>query len=351
MRTAIVDEDLPAWARARTQPATYPRAVVEVAAERGADRAAVLGHAGVEAARIEDPAGRLSLAEMWRVHEAVAGALGDTAIGFEVGDRLPLTAHGNLGYALLCAATPREAVGILERFWHLRGRGFVMRPRSEEGGLFLEVAPELPTPARVRDPVLASMLTSIHRGMCFLGLGWSGSTEMWLPGAEPAGFAAIRERLPPVRFEMPAAGMRILADAASLDRRQATANPEGLAHALAACERESALMGGGADPLLVRTRAALQLGAHGYPPPAALARALHVTPRTLRRRLQEHGTSYQALLEEARRRDACRLLERPEVPVREIGALLGYDDPANFTRAFRGWTGVPPTEWRRARGG
>ena len=125
-----------------------------------------------------------------------------------------------------------------------------------------------------------------------------------------------------------------------------TANPEGLVQALAACERESALLGDGADPVLARTRALLQLGATGYPGPEAIAEALHITPRTFRRRLQETGMSYKQLLEEARRRDACALLERPEMEVRRVAELLGYSDPANFTRAFRQWTGRAPREWR-----
>ena len=50
--------------------------------------------------------------------------------------------------------------------------------------------------------------------------------------------------------------------------------------------------------------------------------------------------------EEARRRDACRLLDEPELEIRRIAELLGYADPANFTRAFKSWTGRAPREWR-----
>lgn len=110
-----------------------------------------------------------------------------------------------------------------------------------------------------------------------------------------------------------------------------TANPEGRVQALATCERESAL---------------LQLEPEGYPGPEAIAEVLHMTPRTYRRRLQEMGLSYKQLLEEARRRDACALLERPEMEVRRIAELLGYSDPANSMRAFRPWTGRAPREWR-----
>lgn len=337
--------NLPAWTRAQNQPATYPRTFLEVAVERGVDRAEVLRRAGIEAARIDDPAGRLAVAETFRMHEAIQALLDDATLGFEAGKRLPLTAHGSLGYALMCAPTPRAAIGILERYWHLRGRGVSMHVRAHDG-LFLEVVPELPMPTWLRDHLFASMLSSVARGMSFLIPDEADRSEIWLVGAAPAGFSAPR-----VRFGMPAAGIRDLGDPARLDRPMPTANPEGLAHALTLCERESALMGGGADPLLARVRAALHLGKRGYPSPASVAKALHVTPRTFRRRLQEQGTSYQALLEEARRRDACRLLGKPELPIREIATILGYDEPANFTRAFRGWFGAPPSAWRASASG
>lgn len=341
---SFLGRKFPSWWRAENQPATYPRMFLDVAVERGADREGILRRAGIERARIDDPAGRLSLLEFFTLHEAIGPS--DPTLGFETGHRLPLTAHGSLGYALMCAPTARAAIGILERYWHLRGRAVIMRPR--EDGTFLEVLPEVEMPPWLRDQLFASMLTSMVRGLTFLVPEAANETEIWLLGDEPAGFAAYRDRLPRVRFGMAIAGLRDLGDPTRLDRPLPTANPEGLAHALAMCEHESKLMGGGADPLLVRVRTALRLGTRGYPSPAALAKALHLTPRTFRRRLQEHGTSYQTLLEEARRRDACRLLEKPALPIQRIAALLGYDDPANFTRAFRTWTGVPPSTWRRS---
>lgn len=295
--------------------------------------------------RIEDPAGRFTSIELWRLHEAITKRLRDPTIGFEVGCRFPLTAHGSLGFALLCAPTLREALAILERFWHLRGRGVAMRAILRDE-VFIELTLEAPTPAWLRDQLFSSMLVSVYRGLAFLAPDAASETELWLPGDEPRGFEAFRERLPRVRFGMPLAGARGFGAPSWLDRPLATANPEGLAHALSACERESTLCGGTPDRLVARVRAALQFGARGYAKPEAIARTLHLTPRTFRRQLQEHGTSYQTLLQEARQRDACRLLERPAMSVREVGAALGYDEPANFTRAFRAWMGMSPSAWR-----
>ena len=132
-----------------------------------------------------------------------------------------------------------------------------------------------------------------------------------------------------------------------LDRPLPTANPEALKQAIIQCERESALVDP-AEDIVNRTRAALQPGQHGYPSPDEIADTLHLTPRTFRRRLQEQGLGYQGLLEEARRRDSQQLLADDELEIQRIATLLGYTDPANFTRAFKRWTGQTPQAWRAA---
>ncbi len=80
-----------------------------------------------------------------------------------------------------------------------------------------------------------------------------------------------------------------------------------------------------------------------------MARRLGMAPRTLRRHLKQEGTRYSTMLDAARRRDALRLLDNPSLPANRIAELLGYEDPANFTRAFRRWTGQSPSQYRRAR--
>lgn len=78
-----------------------------------------------------------------------------------------------------------------------------------------------------------------------------------------------------------------------------------------------------------------------------IADALHVTPRTLIRRLKSSNTSYRALLDEARLDCATALLEDARLSVAGVGERLGYSDPANFGRAFRKLTGTTPAAWRR----
>ncbi|MCG2579831.1 MAG: AraC family transcriptional regulator [Marinobacter sp.] len=342
----LTASELPGWTRQPNQPVTYPRVFVASAVELGADRSAILQHAAVPAETLDDPAGRISYLQTLQLFEAVHAAIGDTALGFDTGLRLPLTAHGNLGYALMCAPTPREAISILERFWHLRGRGVLMTVKESETDLFFEIEPEVPIPVPLREMKFSSILTSMIRGMEFVLPMLPNDREIWLCGPEPGGYSSRKQQVPCARFNMPRAGVVLGGDRSWLDQPLPTANPEGLAQALAQCERESALTETDND-IARQVRAHLVLGQNGYPSPEQLAENLCLTPRTLRRRLHEQGLSYKQLLDDVRRRDSCQLLASSELEIQSISEVLGFADPANFTRAFKNWTGVAPREWRR----
>jgi len=77
-----------------------------------------------------------------------------------------------------------------------------------------------------------------------------------------------------------------------------------------------------------------------------IARELHISSRTLQRRLQDAGYSFQQVLEEARHQLACHYLNSSLLELNETAYLLGYEDANSFVRAFRTWEGVPPAHWR-----
>lgn len=85
----------------------------------------------------------------------------------------------------------------------------------------------------------------------------------------------------------------------------------------------------------------------GAPSCADIARQLAMSERTLRRKLDEHRTSYRALLDGARRDLALRYLRATDLDVSEIGFLLGFANVSAFSRAFRRWVGTAPIEYRR----
>ena len=82
----------------------------------------------------------------------------------------------------------------------------------------------------------------------------------------------------------------------------------------------------------------------------AAARSLHLSPRSLHRRLADEGSSFR-IIKDALRRDLAleRLAKTPD-PVGRIAADLGYADPSAFFRAFIEWTGVSPSAYRSQAG-
>lgn len=76
------------------------------------------------------------------------------------------------------------------------------------------------------------------------------------------------------------------------------------------------------------------------------AEIIGVSPRTLQRRLEEESTSFHEVLDHLRLQKAKAMLEEPGLKLIEIAFELGYENPPSFTRAFRRWTGVTPSEYR-----
>ncbi|PYU13042.1 MAG: AraC family transcriptional regulator [Acidobacteria bacterium] len=79
-----------------------------------------------------------------------------------------------------------------------------------------------------------------------------------------------------------------------------------------------------------------------------LARELHMSTRTLQRRLTEQRISFQRLLEEARRELARHYLLHSSRQLNETAYLLGYEDANSFFRAFHHWEGTSPGQWRES---
>ena len=95
-----------------------------------------------------------------------------------------------------------------------------------------------------------------------------------------------------------------------------------------------------------------QIMAHETPLKAAVAKTmaqvLSTSARTLARRLQDEGTTFGELLDDARRTRAVRYLDDGSMSIQEIASVLGFSTGSAFHRAFKRWMGLTPREYRRA---
>ena len=101
------------------------------------------------------------------------------------------------------------------------------------------------------------------------------------------------------------------------------------------------------EDFVERVRLAIQQQLTGRRPTIDdVADSLHLSSRTLQRRLQDEGSSFQRVLDEARHHLARHYLNNSYLELNEAAYLLGYEDGNSFVRAFRTWEGVPPARWR-----
>ncbi len=80
---------------------------------------------------------------------------------------------------------------------------------------------------------------------------------------------------------------------------------------------------------------------------AEVAKQLCMSIRTLRRRLLSFSLTYQHILDEIREKKACDLLLNTSLSITEISFLLGFKELSNFTKAFKRWNDMTPSEYRK----
>ena len=78
-----------------------------------------------------------------------------------------------------------------------------------------------------------------------------------------------------------------------------------------------------------------------------LSQLLNVSPRTLHRQLKEEGATLQALKDSVRFERATELLLRTARPIKQVAEAAGFQNEKSFIRAFKGWRGQTPAEFRR----
>jgi AraC-like DNA-binding protein len=149
----------------------------------------------------------------------------------------------------------------------------------------------------------------------------------------------------PVRFGGAEHAMRFGPEALALEMPQV--DPQ-LGEFLRARANEALRARGGnpASPLhRIREILAEELQ-RGVPTLPQIARRLATSERTLRRRLEEEGTSFREILDETRSRVAQKYVRDGSVSLAEVAFLVGFSETSAFNRAFKRWTGASPSAWR-----
>jgi AraC-like DNA-binding protein len=326
---------------------TYVRLLRLLLGRLGTDADALLGAAGLDPQRLLTQPQPLDWPAAARVIAAALRVTGRPWLGLELGWAADASSHGALGFAVVSSPDLRRALQAIERYAVLRTGLLRWRLHAAaEGGVLLQVDEAQPLGAArgfVLEVVVGTVARVLQGALGHLPAGW----QLELPWAAPR----WRERydaLGDLRCSFDAPALRFHFERAWLDRPCVSADPSAFEAASRDCEQALAVAATGSGRLSERVRERLRGPAQGYPTLEALAAEWGLSPRTLMRRLQQEGTRYQALLDEARQRAALWYLQHTARPVEDIAVQLGYVDASNFSRTCRRWFGTTPQALRAA---
>jgi AraC-like DNA-binding protein len=291
---------------------------------------------------LSNPEGQLRLEAATALLEAAAFATGEPAFGICMGLEMCPTVHGFLGFAAIAASTIGEAVRVAARYAPLWTTAVSLFPRRTHR-LGTLVVRENAALGSARATFLFSVMIGLWRMACEV-VGGPLEVTMDYAFPKPDYYARFEHFLPPARFGQPTNGLS-LENVATLGRPLLMSDIVSQKLAAEHCDRRVLAMGldGQVSP---RVRLLAPTIDPARTPLKIIAGDLQLAPRTLRRRLRSEGTTFSALMEDDRKERALLLLRGSGLSIRQIGERLGYSDTANFTRAFRRWTGLTPSRYR-----
>lgn len=309
----------------------------------------LLAAAGLPATAL-DAAHRTPVADYAALYNRVVSDLGDEGFGLFPAPLRPGTFEF-LCRATLGAPTLGEALARAARFLRLVLPDLEVTIAREGRDAHIVIAETRPLRARSSDPrrvfAFEWLLRLLHGLACWLAGRGLALDKVAFPYARPPHAADYAL----VYTEHPSFGARVLEatlEAAILDLAVRRGEADVADFLDGAPGKISMLYR--RDRELARTvREAIAASLPEAPDFAALARRLHVSPRTLHRRLAEEGTSYRAIKDAVRREEALQRLEKTKQSIAEVASGLGYSEPSAFFRAFVGWTGMAPKAYRRGK--
>lgn len=326
-------------AEAHEIPGAYVRDLVELVARWKIAGPQLLEGLPLTVDALREPATRVPIAVCEQIVARALRLTGEPALALHLGMQMRLSSHGFVGFAAMTAGTLREAISLATRYAATRttALGLALYVEGDTASVVIDERAPL---GGMREFAVLGLIAGLWQlAQALTGRALDGTAECSFPAPAYLDNApAVTSR---IRFGCPA--NRLVFSSALLDTPFPNADPVAMQLARDQCERELASVVDRGLP--GRVRAAI-LARSAIPTIGELARELHVSTRTLKRKLAEHDTTFSEIVDEVRRQRALLLLDNRELSVGEVATRVGYRELPSFTRAFRKWTGMTPAAYR-----
>jgi len=310
----------------------------------GTESAAIegLARAGIAPSDFVDPDARIAHRSVMEILRAYVARTGDTTVGLRAGQSLETGDLEVLEFATRSCATLRDAIKCSARYMHLLNEAaeISLVEGGQDAMWSFRVTDGVPQPDAANDFILASTASFVRR---YTGVR-EPAIEVHVRHNEPAYAATYQEVFGTrVRFGMPHNGF--VFSRSRLDQPMLRAQPVVQAAFESRARELSERLGaaGMRHQIMELVMAQLRTGRVSM---SGLAREFAMSVATLRRRLDQEGTSFSKVVDDARRALAEAYLRDRRLSISEIAFLLGFSHAPAFYGAFRRWTGTTPSDYR-----
>lgn len=320
------------------------QAAYRVAMEQGLSSDDLFRGTGLDQSILADPYGVIGRHQALAFYQNLA-TVGPPGIGLDVGLATTINERGSHGHLLVAVDTIQTAISLGQEYYDLIYMHVGWEAR-QEGNLFCHRFTEITPLGAARQFCIDRVMTAIQVGADYFTGGQLTPVLVKLECPPPTYASRYREIFnSPVKF--------------SQEVYEIQYDAEALLHPVSSHdEKVFEVMRGLCRNLLEKlhqrqsfaaeVRQAVHLEPGSFPNIDQIAERLHCSPRTLRRKLQQENESFQTLLDQERAAVARDYLRDSRLTVQQIAERCGFNDSQNFSHAFRRWTGMTPTEFRKS---
>lgn len=319
------------------------QAAHRIAPEYGISSGVLFRGTGLDESVLEDPYTVIGRHQALAYFQNLATA-GPPGIGLDVGLATSLNERGSSGHLLLAVDTIDNAIQLAHQFYDLAYLHVGWNSR-QEGKLFCHRFTEGYPLGEARQFCMDRALAIMQLCAAYFTGGELKPVLLTLDGPRPS-YATRYDDLfqCQVKFSQEATELQYPSEA--LGHRVTSHDQQVLDVMKSLCQTLLEKLHGRQD-FVSEVRRAIHLKPDSFPNIDQVAERLGCAPRTLRRRLQQEEESFQKILDEERSAVASDYLRNGTLSIQQVAERCGFNDPQNFSQAFRRWTGQSPSEFRK----
>ena len=319
--------------------------IIKAAARTGVSADSLCDAAGLEPAALKDSDHRIPFAKIVLLYEKAAELTKDDAFGLHIGENVDPNAFDVLGYSVINSPTFGAALNRVVRYnfiWTNGSTFEVLNGASTTRVVYKYLDPSL---KQRRQDAEMSLAAIASLGRRVTGVEWFPNLVSFEHPA-PAN-TSEHQRIFGCEVLFATENNEFIFDSRVLNLPIIKADP-GLCAVLDRHAEDLLSRFPAEQNLIDLARATITKELRrGDASLEQVAAEMGMSSRTVQRKLRQHGTSHQKLLDEVRKDLAVRFLREPEMAICEVAYLLGFSESSALHRAFKRWTGSTPNEFRR----